>query len=294
MNQTTVLVVGATGKVGSALVKNLLAKEIGVKALVRDVEKARNLFPREVELCRGDLEDSPSIAQAIQGADKVFLSTPNRLSQVDVEKNIIDLSKKAGVAHIVKLSGGSAHEASPARIARWHGEAERYLERSGISYTHLQPEFFMQNLLGFSAQIAQGTLSLPLGNAPMGLVDANDIGAVAANILTGEGHAGKTCRITGPEALNADQLASVFTRILGHQVVYVPLSAESFVAQLQQMGVPEWSATALAEVFIGVAAGNANFTTDVVERVGQRAANTFEDFVKQHQAVFNQQVQVAG
>jgi uncharacterized protein YbjT (DUF2867 family) len=239
------------------------------------------------------LESRASLDRALWGVDKVFLSTPNTLFQVTAEKAVIDAAKAAGVKHIVKLSGGSAHQASPVRIARWHGEVERYLEASGLAYTHLQPEFFMQNLLGAATSIARGRLALPLGVAPMGLVDVRDIAAVAAGTLTEPGHEGKTYRITGPEALTMTQIAQVFSGQLGRQVVYEPLTAEAFIAQLTGWSVPEWSATALAEVFVSVAAGNANFTTDVVETVGKVEPHTFADFVRDHIKVFAGQPQPA-
>jgi uncharacterized protein YbjT (DUF2867 family) len=286
MNPQSILVLGATGKVGSAVVKSLIEKEVPVKALVRDPAKAQALLPAGVALLAGDLEQPASLQRAMRGVAKVFLATPNTLSQVATEKAVIDAARAAGVQHVVKLSGGSAHPASPVRIARWHGEIERYLEASGVAFTHLQPEFFMQNLLGSAASIAEGRLAMPLGVVPFGLVDVRDIAAVAAGVLTREGHAGKTYRITGPEALAMPQIAQILSEELGQQVEYTPLTAEAFITQLTDWGVPSWLATALAEVFVSVAAGNANFITDAVATVGGVTPRTFRDFVREHLSAF--------
>ncbi|HEX8528739.1 MAG TPA: SDR family oxidoreductase [Cytophagales bacterium] len=291
MNPQSVLVLGATGKVGSAVIRSLIAKQVPVKALVRDPAKARDVLPEGVALLAGDLEQPATLQKAMKGVEKVFLATPNTLWQVAAEKAVIDAARAAGVQHVVKLSGGSAHPASPVRIARWHGEVERYLEASGLAFTHLQPEFFMQNLLGAAASVAQGVLAMPLGVAPFGLVDARDIAAVAAGVLTQEGHAGNTYRITGPEALSMPQIAHLFSQELGREVEYTPLTAEAFIAQLTGWGVPRWSATALAEVFVSVAAGNANFITDAVATVGGGTPRTFRNFVREHLSLFAGQPQ---
>jgi uncharacterized protein YbjT (DUF2867 family) len=127
----------------------------------------------------------------------------------------------------------------------------------------------------------------------MGLVDVRDIAAVAACVLTEGGHEGKTYRITGPQALTMEQVASVLSQELGHPVIYEPLPADVFIKQLTSWGVPQWAATALAEVFVSVAAGNANFTTDTVAAIGKVAPHPFRNFVRDHLSVFAGQPQPA-
>jgi uncharacterized protein YbjT (DUF2867 family) len=121
---------------------------------------------------------------ALDGVEQLYLLAPFEPRLVELERNVLDAACRVGVRHVVKHSGLGASPDSLIAIGRWHGEAQRQLERSGLAFTHLQPHSFMQNLLGSAQTIAaEGILYAPMGDARVSLVDARDIAAVAARVL---------------------------------------------------------------------------------------------------------------
>ena len=182
-----IVVFGATGSTGVPLVRRLVSEGRAVRAAVRDVAKARGLLGDGVELVRADLERPATLPGALEGAAAVYCAVGGPTGTTDLvaaERALIDAARAARVGRYVKVSGIDASPEGPARIQRWHGEAERHLEASGLPFTVLRPNFFMQNLLGLAPAIAAGVLPLPIGDARGALIDARDIADVAAVVLT--------------------------------------------------------------------------------------------------------------
>ena len=154
-----ILVTGATGNVGSALVGELKAAGADFKALVRNPEKAEALKADGVEVVMGDLGKPDTLAAALEGVDKVFLLSSVAPEMAEVQINLIDAAKESGSPHIVRMSAVKASSDSPMRIGRLHAEADAYLEASGLPYTILRPHFFMQNvMMGAQSVAAEGKL----------------------------------------------------------------------------------------------------------------------------------------
>src|SRR5438094_403566 len=139
-----ILVIGATGKVGSDLVRQLVQDAQPVRALVRDPAKAVKTLPGEAELSRGDLADATSITEALKGADRLFLLGPVDPRLVELEERAIVAAVTAGVKHLVKLSAIGADASSGSMFAAWHGQSEDHIRRSDVPFTFLRPNFFMQ------------------------------------------------------------------------------------------------------------------------------------------------------
>ncbi len=139
-----ILVTGATGLNGSELVHRLSARGVPVRALVRSAAKARALsaLPK-VEIVEGDMARPETLSGALRGVDRAMLISSSDPAMLEVQSNFIEAARKAGVKHIVKLSGIIAELDSPFRFARMHGEIERRLEASGIAFTHLRAGEFM-------------------------------------------------------------------------------------------------------------------------------------------------------
>jgi uncharacterized protein YbjT (DUF2867 family) len=152
----TTLIVGATGTIGSALAADLSALHINFKAMVRLPEKAGALLRLPgLELVVADLDDPDSLDKALRGIHKVFLVT-NSSEQAEAQQlTLVDAAVKAGVHHIVKLSQFAADPNSPVRFLRYHAVVEEKIKASGIAYTFLRPNLFMQGLLAFRHLIAQ-------------------------------------------------------------------------------------------------------------------------------------------
>jgi uncharacterized protein YbjT (DUF2867 family) len=170
---------------------------------------------------------------------------------------------------------------------KWHGEVEDMLKASGLAYTMLQPNTFMQNLLGAAQTIAaQGTIYQSVGDARASFVDTRDVALVAARVLTGEGHEGKSYVITGPEALSYHDVAAKLSEATGRRVTYVPVSPEEFRAGALAQGLPEWLAEALGLLNETFASGKWAVATEVVREVGGREPRTFGQFARDYAAAF--------
>jgi uncharacterized protein YbjT (DUF2867 family) len=281
-----ILVTGATGKVGSEVVKQLAAKGEAVRVLARSPGKARALLPAGVEVAPGDLKDASSLDAAFAGVDRLFLLAATDPEQVRMERNAIAAAGRAGVRRIVKLSVLGADEESPVVLARWHRAVEKELAASGIAFTLLQPTFFMQNFLGSADTIrSQGTVYAPV-HGKTSFVDARDIAAVAVAALTEDGHEGKTYVITGPEAITYDQAAERIGAATGKPVRYVEVPAEAARSGLIEAGLPDWYADDLIALFGIINAGWAEEVVDTVRTVARKEPITFDQFARDHAHVF--------
>ena len=216
-----ILMVGATGLVGSATLRQLTARSVPVRALVRNAEKASTLAGPGVETVIGDLEQPASLDAALDGVTRALLISPLHPRQVEWQGNCVEVARRAGAVHIVKLSGLGTAPDSPLCSGRWHAQTERHIADAGLPFTYLQPPFFMQNLLRSAAVIAaQGVLVASMQAGKIAMVDACDVAAVAVAALTSDGHVGKTYTITGPEALSFHEVAQKLAAAAGRPVTY--------------------------------------------------------------------------
>jgi uncharacterized protein YbjT (DUF2867 family) len=190
---------------------------------------------------------------------------------------------------LVKFSAIGAHPAASFTFGRQHGQSEALIMESGVAFTFVQPNFFMQNLLWSADAIkARGEFYSTLGATPASHVDARDIASVIAAALTEpmDRHAGRVHLVTGPAALTFAQVAETFSAVLGQSVRYVNLTDEQLKAGLLASGQPSWQATALVELNTYARQGHSSVVTDTVERVGGRPARTLEQWAQDHAAAF--------
>jgi uncharacterized protein YbjT (DUF2867 family) len=277
-----ILVIGATGTVGSEVVRQLVATGERPRALVRDPATARQRLGDQVEHVVGDLDRPETIAAALAGVDRVFLLTTQSSRQPEWERAVIGAAARAGVGQLVKLSVFRANEQSPLQVARQHGQAERVLAQSGLAATILRPVFFMQNLL---AMVHDGAIATAAGDGRVAMVDARDIAAVAVATLTGGGHAGKTYTLTGPEALSFYQVASILSRQTGRPLRHVRVPPDKVRVALQGRGVAAWFADDMAKLHSMLAVGYEEVVTDDIHRVTGRPPRTLAQFAGDHAGV---------
>jgi uncharacterized protein YbjT (DUF2867 family) len=188
-----ILVTGATGLNGKELVRQLSARGIALRALVRNVAKAAELSSLpNVEIVVGDMAHAHTLPEALRGVDRAMLISSSEPAMLEIQTNFIAAAANAGVQHVVKLSGIMPELDSPFRFARMHGEIERRLEASGMAFTHLRAGEFMPSYFRqVPSIIAKGALFLPMENAKIASIDIGDIAEVAATVLTNPGHEGK-------------------------------------------------------------------------------------------------------
>jgi uncharacterized protein YbjT (DUF2867 family) len=283
-----ILVSGATGKVGSELVRLLAAGGERVRALVRDPAAATSLLMPGVELARGDLEEPETLDAAMAGVDKAFLLPPGTMRQVKQEAQFIDAALRARLHQVVKLSLLSADPKSPGPIPQWHGMAERRLEQSGLPYTHLRPNFYMQNLLWFARSIrSKDAFFLPLKDARAALVDARDVAAAAVAALTTPGHEGRTYTLTGPGSLSFADVAEILSRATGRTISYVDIDPGEFKKLIiRQWNVIEPYADAAVSIWRGMSAGGYQAVSDDYVRLTGRAPRRLAAFVEENIEAF--------
>jgi uncharacterized protein YbjT (DUF2867 family) len=218
---TTILLTGATGTVSSAAIPALRKRGHRLVGLVRDKAKAAPLEALGVELRVGALERPRTLESgAFDGVDVAWVLTPPGPLAPYQSSNAVWAARQAGVKHIVRMSAiGAAHDA-PSLNGRMHSLSDAEVASSGTAYTILKPHFFMQNLLmGAKTIVEQGTLYFALGTAKLPMIDARDVGAVAAAILANPTpHAGKTYTLTGPNAVGLDNVASAIGEAVGKPV----------------------------------------------------------------------------
>ena len=292
MTQTTapaLLITGATGNTGTELAKQLSAKGVPFRALVRSVENAGQLAALPgIELVSGDLGDPDSLTAALKGIKRAFLLTNSSEQAETLQLGFVDAARQAGVQHIVKLSQLAASIDSPVRFLRYHAAVEQHIRASGIAYTFLRPNLFMQGLLGFSSTIAaKGMFFASIGEARVSLVDIRDIAALAAAALTEQGHEGKIYNITGPEALTHAEIAAQFSAVLGREIRFINVSPEEMRQAVIGVGFPLWQADGLIEDYAHYARGEAAAVTSDVQTVTGRAPRSFKSFIEDYKQAFS-------
>ncbi|MGD0601185.1 MAG: SDR family oxidoreductase [Terriglobales bacterium] len=290
-----ILITSAPGNNANAVIRELTKAGVRVRALLRNPNSAGEIKGPLVEVAVGDFLNTASLDAALRGVEKVFLIPPTDPRSVEMQVNFIRAAKRAGTRHVVKLSVNGADVNSPVRVARWHAEGEKELEASGIPFTHLRPNAFMQNLLGLAPTIvSQGEFYQPAADGKVSHIDVRDIAAVAAKALTENGHQGKTYVITGPEALSYDEAASKISKAIGKPVKYVNVTPEDFKKSLLGWGIPEFMADGLNEFFAAIRAGYCAVVTNTVEEVTKRKPISFDDFVRDFAGAFTARPQAAG
>jgi uncharacterized protein YbjT (DUF2867 family) len=187
----TILVLGATGTVGSEVVRQLLGTaDVNIKAATRSVEKIKNLEVDKIKAVPLDYNKPESLKEALKNVDKLFLLTPDVPNAHEFASNLVNEAKKVEVIHIVKQSIVGADLEADVSTMRLHRQAEKIIEQSGIPFTFLRPNEFMQNFINFHSRSikSNNAFYLPMENAKVSVVDVRDIAAVAVKSLTENGN----------------------------------------------------------------------------------------------------------
>ena len=284
-----ILITGATGNVGRELIKRLFAQRIPFRAMVRSRLGAESIATMEAaQIVVADFNDSDSVAKALAGIDRAFLLTNSSEQAEAQQRTFVDVAKRVGVKHIVKLSQWAADANSPVRFLRYHAAVEQHIKESGLSYTFLRPNLFMQGLLVFREPImTQGKFFAAAGTAKISAIDVRDIAAAAVAALTENGHEGKTYDLTGPEALSHSEMAAKLSQVLQRQVEYVDVPPEAMKEALLRVGMPLWQADGLVEDYAHYRRGEAATISSGVEDATGVPPRSFESFIRDYAPAFS-------
>lgn len=282
-----IMITGATGKVGTELTAQLQAQQIPFRALAHTGASFDRLQQQHIETFLVGDPYSAELAAAFEGIDSLFLLLPTSPDQAAIERRFTELARHASVRHIVKLSVLGADDPEVA-LFRPHRESERFIERSGVAFTFLRPNAFMQNI---------GTADLPTitqrsffansaGDGAVSLIDTRDIAAVALAALSDTRHHGQTYELTGPQSLSYTQAAEKLTNLLNRPIHYVALSDAAYCDALVAAGLPDWYADGLAAIYRFYRSGRGSAVTDLVEQITGRPARTLDAYLADHRALF--------
>lgn len=278
-----ILVTGATGNVGSQVVQQLITAGITPRVAVRSVKKA-DALKQAVELVEMDFDKPETVQPAFEGVDKVFLVSPFIPNMVELTATLVEAAKQANLKQIVRLSALAQPEIT---LSKWHGEVEKMIEDSGIPFTFLRPNGFMQNFVNSMADSikTQNAFYMPIGDAKVSLVDTRDLAAVAVAALTNTGYEG-TYIITGPEALSNQQIAEIFSQVLGRKINYVDVPENAARQGMQSAGMPDLIVDTLLELYASYKAGQASTLSPAVEQVTGKQPISFEQFARDYAEAF--------
>ncbi|GAA4589358.1 NAD(P)H-binding protein [Planotetraspora phitsanulokensis] len=272
-----ILATGATGRIGRELVRELDERNAEFRILVRDPSRAADL-PASAERVVGDLDEPATLTPAFDGIDRLFLLTPG--IGVAQAANAVTAARTAGVRHIVLLSSIWVFGDPVPAMGRWHHEREQLLRMSGIPSTVLRPGGFTTNALEWVPSIhKEGFVLDAIGPGRSAPIDPADIAAVAALVLTEDGHAGQTYVLTGNETLTIAEQVEIIADTIGRDIeVRAAASPEEIVRSRYPAGAPKPLADAILEAAAIMRADTTGVRTDTVRRLLGRRPRTFTEW----------------
>ncbi|MEU2014296.1 NAD(P)H-binding protein, partial [Nocardia sp. NPDC019302] len=280
-----ILVTGATGNVGRELLRELDAREAEFRALVRDPLRAAGL-PERSQLVVADLDEPSTLRAAFADVEALFLLTPG--VGVAPVRHAVDAAAAAGVRRIVHLSSANVLGDPMPAMGRWHHAREELVRASGIPATFLRPGGFTTNALEWITTLREGGYVLnPIGPGRHAPIDPADIAAVAAAVLTEEGHEGREYILTGPEVLTVPEQVEILARTLGRAIaVREVATAEEAVRARFPGGAPKVLADAIVESFAAMRNDTVGLRTDAVRQLIGRMPRSFADWVARNTEAF--------
>jgi uncharacterized protein YbjT (DUF2867 family) len=277
----SILVVGATGTVGSELVSQLAASGRRVRALVRSKEKAAGIADL-AEPFIGDLSVPASLASAFRRVERVFVLAPPVEEMTTLVNNALDAAVAASVERIVYLSGYGAGELDGDAHFVAHANNEKRLMSLAVDWTILRPARFMTHTpFVWSSVLQRGLLLEADGDGAMTVFDPADVAAVALFALTTDGHEGQIYKLTSEDSFTTGQLAERLSRALGRELTLFQGDTEALRAALVECGAPAEFAPIMAGYFATVAAGFWKVTETAAQVLG-RAPRSYAEWLDQH------------
>lgn len=278
------ILVTTAGKVGTRAAATL-ARSQAVRVLARHPEQHSALRTVGADVVPGDLDDVASIEAALTGVTAIVLVSP---AVPDQESNVVRAAADAGVGFIVKVTSKASAD-SPIARRRGQAEIEAGLADSGIPHALLRSNAYMDNLLALAPVIANtDAFASSTADGRIGLIDARDVGDVAARIAADPtAHQGATYWLTGPALLSYRDVARTLSEVLGRPITFSARTTSEDEEAMISAGVPAQIAAQNAQAFTLIARGDAEWLSEDVRRLLDRAPRTFHDFAIQHRAAFN-------
>jgi uncharacterized protein YbjT (DUF2867 family) len=277
-----ICITGAGGTVGSEVLKQLESKDSRFRAAYFSKGKADRARAIGIDAVVIDYNRTDTLEEAFEGCDRLFLLGPNDVDQTGLELNAVEAAKASGIRHIVKQSVMGAEEDSYS-LAKVHRPVERAIESSGLAWTFLRPNSFMQNVVTFMSETirAEGAFYSASGNAKISHVDVRDVAAVAIHALTGGNHEGRAYKLTGPEALTYEEIAGEMSAALGRTITHVSLPPTDLKQGMLAGGMPEELADRMLDLERYFREDQASSISDDIKLVTGKNPRCFRDFIRE-------------
>lgn len=282
-----VLVTGATGTVGREVVTRLTVAGVNVRAAARN-PRMLALPEDRVQTFAMDLRNPADLDRALEDVDRLLYVSPLDESMVEHAALMVERAQSHGVRHLVRLSALGVDYPKEITLGKVHGEVERIIRGSGVEWTFLRPNSFMQNFVTYWGESIrnQNAFFIPQGQGRVSIIDARDIADVAVAVLTEDGHSGKAYELTGPEALSNTDIAKTLTDVLGREISYRNIPPNDARSALIAQGMSEWMVNVILELFEMSAADEAAEVTGVVEQLTGKPPIRFEAFARDFSHAF--------
>lgn len=278
-----IAITGATGLLGQHVIENLLQTVPAgqIVAIVRNPAKGASLSRKGISVRQADYNDEASLIRALQGVEKLLLISSSEIGQrVTQHRNVINAAKSANVKFIAYTSLLHA-DTSPLSLHTEHVETEKMLADSGILYTLLRNGWYTENYLAsVPAALEHGVFIGAAGDGKIASAARADYAAVAARVISEDGHAGKVYELAGDEAWTLSHLAKELTEQSGKNIVYQNLSQADFVAALKNAGLPDKLSEMLADSDIGASEGGLFDDSHTLSKLIGRPTTTLAESIK--------------
>jgi NAD(P)H dehydrogenase (quinone) len=283
-----ILITGATGQLGYAVVKQIvqIREPSSVSVLVRDLSKAGKLKDLGVQPVHGDYDDYNSLLAAFRGIDKLyFVSGSDVMNRFRQHENIVKAATEAKVGHIIYTSfqRKTDDDTSPiAFVASAHLLAERLIKASGLTYTILKHALYADIVPSFMGDqvLNTGLIFLPAGNGKAAYTSRIDMASAGVAVLTGSGHENKTYEISGNKSYSFSDIAVILSELSGKRIQYTAPDVESFSAALTKAGIPQGTIQGTAAFCQAIALGEFDFPDTTLEKLIDRRPESLIDFLK--------------
>ena len=287
-----ILITGASGNVGKEVLKQIAQTGVEVRAAFQSVSKAAGI-PAGVEMVSLDYNRAETLQAALKGVDRVFLVGPPNAQLTALERKAMEAIAHSDVRQVVKLSAMGGREAI---FTRQHAESEDHIRSTGVPYTFLRPNGFMQNMANYNSPTinTQNAFYGSEGDGRVSHIDIRDVAAVAVKVLTEDGHVGKAYNLTGTESLTNKEIAQILSGELGREIRFINLPPPQLKEALLSAGVPEWNADALLDLQRLYREGKATTVTRDVEQILGQKPISFAQFFRDYRSAFEVRKQAAG
>jgi NAD(P)H dehydrogenase (quinone) len=275
-----IAVTGATGELGGRVAARLAERGVEQRLVVREPARAPDL-PGAAVAQASDYGAGDEMQAALEGvATLYFVSAGEAINRVELHRTAIDAAVRAGVERIVYTSFLAAAPDATFTFARDHFHTEEHLRASAVEFTAIRDSLYLDYMPFFAGP--DGEIRGPAGDGRVAPVARDDIADVGVAVLVGDGHAGQTYDLTGPEALTLSEVAETLSKVAGREVRFVDETMEEARASRASSGEPDWVIEGWVTTYAAIATGELDVVTDTVNRLAGHDPMDLDELLRRY------------